>query len=110
MQSGIGCKAGIGHHRLGGSTMEIFTSTQLTIPLIQVILLLILSTIVLLFGFLRLALFINYCFILYWGYIANLDLFTATDVAKMNGYTFLYFGGGVVIILLAMLGLFAHRE
>jgi hypothetical protein len=90
--------------------MEIFTSTQLAIPLLQVILLLVLSTIALLIGRLRLALFINYCFTLYWGYVANLDLFTATDVSKMNGYTFLYFGGGVVIILLAMIGLFAHHE
>jgi len=90
--------------------MELFTTTQLAIPLFQVILLLILSTLALLFGFLRLALFINYCFTLYWGYVLNLDLFTATDASKMNGYTFLYFGGGVVIILLAMIGLFAHRE
>jgi hypothetical protein len=89
--------------------MEIFTSTQLAVPLFQVILLLILSTLALLFGLLRLALFINYCFTLYWGYVANLDLFTI-DMMKMNGYSFLYFGSGVVIILLAMLGLFAHRE
>ena len=39
--------------------MEILRSTQLAIPLFQVILLLILSTIALLAVFLRLALFIN---------------------------------------------------
>jgi hypothetical protein len=91
--------------------MEILRSTQLAIPLFQVILLLILSTITLLIGRLRLALFINYCFTLYWGYIANLDLFTITEMSsKVSGYTFLYFGSGVVIMLLAMIGLFANRD
>jgi hypothetical protein len=90
--------------------MEIFTSTQLAIPLFQVILLLILSTVALLIGFLRLALFINYCFTLYWGYVANMSLFTATEMSKISGYTFLYFGSGIVIILLAMIGLVSNRE
>ena len=91
--------------------MEILRSTQLAIPLFQVILLLILSTITLLIGRLRLALFINYCFTLYWGYIANLDLFTITEMSsKVSGYTFLYFGSGIVIMLLAMIGLFANRD
>jgi len=90
--------------------MEIFTFTQLTIPMSQVILLLSLSTIALLVGRLRLALFINYCFTLYWGYIANLSLFTTAEMTKLNGYTILYFGSGIVIILLAMIGLISHRE
>jgi hypothetical protein len=90
--------------------MEIFTSTQLTIPLLHVLLLLVLSTIALLIGRLRLALFINYCFTMYWGYVIKLDLFTAAEISKANGYTFLYFGSGVVITLLVILGLFAHHE
>jgi hypothetical protein len=62
IQLSIGRKALISHHHsiIGGSAMEIFTSTQLAVPLLQVILLLILSTIALLVGRLRLALFINY--------------------------------------------------
>ena len=90
--------------------MEIITSTQLVVPALQVVLLLILSTIALLFGRLRLALFINYCFTVYWGYVANFDLFTAQGVNKLTGYTFLYFGIGLVIILLASIGLITHRS
>ena len=90
--------------------MEIFTSTQLAVPMSQVILLLILSTIALLIGRLRLALFINYCFTLYWGYISNLGLLAAAEMSKMNAYTFLYFGSGIAIILLAMIGLMSHHE
>jgi hypothetical protein len=90
--------------------MEIFTSTQLAIPMFQVILLLSLSTIALLIGRLRLALFINYCFTLYWGYVANLDLFRTGAMVNLNRYTFIYFGIGLVIVLLAMIGLMSHRE
>ena len=31
-------------------------------------------------------------------------------ILKMNVYTFLYFGSGIVIIPLAMIGLVTHRE
>jgi hypothetical protein len=90
--------------------MEIFTATQLVIPLSQVILLLIFSTIALFFGRLRLALLINYCFTLYWGYIANLDMFRDGGMANLNTYTFIYFGIGLIIVLLAMIGLIVHKE
>jgi hypothetical protein len=90
--------------------MEIFTTTQLTIPVSQVILLLMLSTVALITGRLKLALFINYCFTLYWGYIANMGLFSGEEFLKMDQYTLLYFGSGIVIVLLAMIGLIAHRS
>lgn len=90
--------------------MEVYTSAQLTIPMIQVVLLLALSTGALLLGRFRLALLINYCFTLYWGYVANMGLFTAKEVSKLNGYSFIYFSFGIVVVLLAMIGLITHRE
>ena len=90
--------------------MELFMSTQLAIPMFQVILLLILSTIALLIGRLRLALFINYCFTLYWAYVANLDLLKTVWIVNLNAFTFIYFGIGLVIVLLAMIGLMLHHE
>ena len=68
-----------------------------------------LSTVALLVGRLRMALFINYCFMLYWGYVFNFDLFVAQGVVKLSGYTVLYFSIGIVIILLALIGLITHR-
>jgi len=88
---------------------DFLTSTQLAIPLSSVVLLLILSTGALLFGRLKLALIINYCFTLYWGYIVNLDLFTSEGVLKLNTYTLFYFGFGLIILFLALIGLM-HRE
>jgi hypothetical protein len=42
----------------------------------QIILLLTLSTLSLVFGRLRLALLINYCFTIYWGYVPNFNSIT----------------------------------
>ena len=80
--------------------MEILYSTELAIPLYQVGLLLLLSSLALIAGKRQLALIINYLFVLYWGYWLNreaiapqLDLFTAC-----------YFGFGILIIVLALIG------
>jgi hypothetical protein len=94
----------------GDNTMEIITSTQLTVPTVQLILLLGLSTIAVLIGRLRMALFINYGFTLYWGYVANFDLFVVQGVNKLTGYTVLYFSIGAVIVLLALVGLIMHHK
>ncbi|MBU2055253.1 MAG: hypothetical protein KJ936_13130 [Proteobacteria bacterium] len=88
---------------------EFFTSTQLAVPLSHVVLLLILSTGALLFGRIKLAMIINYCFTLYWGFIFNIDLFSTEGLLKLNAYTLLYFGFGLIILILALIGLL-HRE
>jgi hypothetical protein len=88
---------------------DFLTSSQLAIPLSSLVLLLVLSTGAMLFGRLKLALIINYCFTLYWGYIVNLDLFTSQGVLKLNTYTLLYFGFGLIILFLALIGLM-HSE
>ncbi len=90
--------------------MEVFTTTQLTIPTMQVVLLMALSTGALLIGRLKLALLINYCFTLYWGYVANLDLFSTEGVMRLNNYTFLYFGFGLAVVVLAAIGFLTYRE
>jgi hypothetical protein len=88
---------------------DFLTSSQLAIPLSSLVLLLVLSTGAMLFGRLKLALIINYCFTLYWGYIVNLDLFTSEGFLKLNTYTLLYFGFGLIILILALIGLM-HSE
>jgi hypothetical protein len=92
--------------------MEPFTSTQLTIPIMQVVLLLGLTTVSMLISRLKLALLINYCFTLYWGYIANIEVFSFTTAGRigLNKYTFFYFGFGLVVLFLAVVGLITQRE
>ena len=89
--------------------MDIFLSTELSVPILQIVMLLVLSTISLIFGRIRLALLINYCFTLYWGYVSNLSLFTGEDAFQIANFSFMYFGFGIVVIALAIAGLMYHR-
>jgi hypothetical protein len=79
--------------------MELFYSTQVSIPITQIVLLLSISTLALLFGRLKLALLVNYLFTLYWGYLSNQGIMT-----ESQPYIFVYFGFGFTVIILAMIG------
>jgi hypothetical protein len=89
--------------------MEILSATHLSVPVFQICLLLLLSTLALIFGRIKLALLINYCFTLYWGYILSIDTFTEIGMFSFNTFTFTYFGFGLVIVFLALIGLFYYR-
>lgn len=89
--------------------MKFIYETQLTIPLYQIGLLLLMSTMALIFGRVKLGLLINYVFTLYWGYFLNRDLLLGT-MANGEYYTLIYFGGGLLIALLALLGFLTHRS
>jgi len=90
--------------------LHFLQTTSIAIPLFQVGLLLLLSTLSLLFGWVRLALLINLTFTLYWGYLANRAQL-GPAIEKM-GYSFiaLYFGFGIAIIVLALIGFFSHQD
>ena len=91
------------------NTMEMLMSGTVVVPLVQLMLLLILSTLALLFGRIRLALLVNYCFTFYWGYFLNIDFFTDGG-AILNVNTFVYFAIGFVVLLIALFTLCCHRE
>lgn len=88
--------------------MEFIYDTHLTIPLYQIGLLLLLSTMALIFGRVKLGLLINYVFTLYWGYFLNRDILLGS-MAHGEYYTWIYFGGGILIALLALLGFLTHH-
>ena len=90
--------------------MEFFINTELTIPIEQIIILLLLSTIALLFGKIKIALIINYVFTLLWGYVFNRDKFMVSDFEHPEIFTILYFAFGIGIILMACFAFFFHRE
>jgi hypothetical protein len=83
-------------------TMELFRTTLITIPFIQLFLLLITSTLFLLFGKEKFALLINYLFTFYWGFSVN---FEKTDIFGVNnlplfGLVYLMFGSMVAMLVL----------
>jgi hypothetical protein len=89
--------------------MEIFSMTEISIPITQMILLLLLSTGALFFGKLKLALLINYLFTLYWGYGINRDFLVGSGFEHLSGFTMLYVGFGLIIAAVALVSLITER-
>ena len=92
------------------SNMEPLMSTQLSVPLSHILALLSLATLVLIFGYTRVALLLNYVFLIYWSYLSNVILFTERGELRLNRITLLYIAFGVAILLLATMGLIHNRE
>lgn len=90
--------------------MEFFNQTEISIPISQMTLLLLLSTGALLFGKVKLALLVNYLFTLYWGYGVNRHYLIDSGFQQVDGYTLLYFGFGLIIAALALVGLLSHAK
>ena len=85
--------------------MEFFTTAEISIPVYQMILLLLVSTLTLLFGRTKLALIINYLFTLYWGFVFNRDLLLGHELEYCY---LLYWGFGTTIAILAATGFLIH--
>ena len=81
--------------------LDHFLNISITIPIIQLILLMLISTISLLFGRLKLALIVNYLFTLNWAYIANRDKLMDISVENFELYSLMYFIFGLGIVLTA---------
>jgi uncharacterized membrane protein len=86
--------------------MELFLSTHLSVPLFQVMLLLVVTTTALLLGRIKLALLMNYLFTLFWGYVHNGGLFDSIE--KLTMFTTIYFVFGLAIVVLAAIGFLSH--
>ncbi len=82
--------------------MESFNTAQLMVPVMQFMLLLAAITIMLLFGRAKMALLVNYGFLLYWGYFSNAGLVDAVE--KVDMFKPIYMGFGLGIVLFAVVG------
>jgi hypothetical protein len=90
--------------------MEAILATQISIPMSQMIIVLTLLTSALIFGRIKLSLFIGYCAILYWSDIWNLPLFTESSTWKLSGLALLLTGFMIIIVLISMVSLIFHKE
>ena len=89
--------------------MDFLINTELNVPLIQIVMLLGLSTLAMLFGKTKLALLVNYLFTLYWGYFLNRDLMMET-FESADQFVFIYFGVGIVVAMLAMISFLRSED
>ena len=90
--------------------MEFIKTTELTIPVYQMALLLMISTGALLFGRVKLALLVNYLFTMSWGYGLTLSYLAEHGYQNVGPFTLLYFGFGLVVAALAIVGFLAHTN
>ena len=90
--------------------MDFFSSMEISVPLSQIVLMLSFSTLALLWGRVKLALLVNYLFTLYWGYIWNRELLVGSNLEKVEYVHSFYFGFGLIIVILALIGFLSRRE
>jgi len=81
--------------------LDFLLNATLSIPMIQLILLMLMSTISLLFGKLKLALLINYLFTLHWAYISNRENLMELGFENFQLISVIYFIFGLGIVLVA---------
>ena len=84
--------------------MEVLYTTELTIPMYQVGLLMVLTTFGLLFSRIKLALLINFLFALYWGYWLNRENVIGTGIPEIDAFTIGYFGFGFLMVIFVVIG------
>ena len=87
--------------------MDLIHSAELSIPILQIVMLLLLGTVALLFGKVKMALLINYMFTMYWGYGFGWEYLKNSGFANLDYFTYIYFGFGFVIIAMAIIGFLA---
>jgi len=68
------------------------------------------STLSLLFGKIRLALLINYVFILNWAYILNRDILIDMSPTNFQYISVVYFVFGILIVMIAAFSFLFQRD
>ncbi|GAB4389757.1 MAG: hypothetical protein Kow0025_17140 [Thermodesulfovibrionales bacterium] len=89
--------------------IDFLSDKQFSIPLGEVIIFVILNSLCILFGKYKLGLLLSYCFVFYWGFVANLRYFVnilGDTSYGMIGYIFF----GIAMLLLAIVGFFTEAK
>jgi hypothetical protein len=92
------------------SVMEGIYSSQVSIPLFQLMVVLGLISVSLIFGHIKLSLLIGYCAIIYWSGIWNWPLFVESNAWKPSGTAFLMTAFMIIIVLFSALSLIYHKD
>jgi len=85
--------------------MEALSLIKISIPIREIALLILFSTLALLFGKQKLALLINYLFVFYWGFGVNLENQTALSPNISLWFHSSYIIFGCIFIIFCLIGL-----
>jgi len=90
------------------SAVDLFRTTTITIPFMQLFLLIVISTLLLLFGRVKFALLTNYLFTFYWGFSVNFEKMDIVRVNNLPLFSLIYLGFGSMVVMLVLLS-FRHK-
>ncbi|MEE9911131.1 MAG: hypothetical protein K4571_05350 [Deltaproteobacteria bacterium] len=90
--------------------MESLFDGAISVPMYQIMFLLVIMTVSLLFGYLKMGLFLCYAFVFYWGNIFNIQAIFGSADPNSATASFLFIGFGLIIVFLAMLGFLLNKE
>ncbi|MGV8079807.1 MAG: hypothetical protein AB2L22_07085 [Syntrophales bacterium] len=89
--------------------MESIWSIDVVVPFSSVLAVVLISTAGLIFGRLKLVLIVQYGFLVYWGRLWDITIFS-DSASWLSGPTLLITGVLFVLLFFAVLGLTVHRE
>jgi len=85
--------------------MQLIMSTEVSIPFMQIFLLLVFSTLFLLFGKVKLSLITTYLFTFYWGFGINFGKAGIFSEGNLPWFSFSYLTFGLIFVILFLMGL-----
>ncbi len=89
--------------------MESIWSMDVAVPFSSILAVVLISTGGLIFGRLKLALLVQYGFLVYWGRLWDITIFS-DSASWLSGRTLLITGVCFILLLFVVLGLTVHRE
>jgi hypothetical protein len=84
--------------------MEFVGSTEVPIPVMQILLLLLITTSLFLFGKIKIALLTNYLFAFYWCFKVTFEGPSLINPGASSLFFYLYLAFGAVLVILALIG------
>lgn len=87
------------------SLIDFFTGKEFSVPIWEVLLLVIINSFCLILGKHRLGLIVSYLFVFYWGFIINRGYFIDM-LGNMTWGLYVYAILGVIMVIIAVVGFF----
>ncbi len=89
--------------------VEFLTAKEFSVPVWEVIILVVINSICLLLGKHRLGLIVSYLFVFYWGFVINKGYFI-DSLGNMRWGVYVYAISGVLMVVITVIGFFVKKQ